>query len=108
MREKIKNLGSVQVRHKPGCTVAVDGKRLQILDLESNGIVLSVALISFAVTAKLIYVFVFAYADFWFSHAAAQLYNDLERVKHHLAKTRIHLAKFHTSFGQIKNLHMAK
>ena len=30
------------------------------------------------------------------------------RVKHHLAKTRIHLAKFHTSFGQIKNLHMAK
>ena len=31
------------------------------------------ALISFAVTAKLICVFVFAYADCWFSHAAAQL-----------------------------------
>ena len=29
------------------------------------------ALISFAVTAKLICVFVFAYADCWFSHAAA-------------------------------------
>ena len=32
------------------------------------------ALISFAVTAKLICVFVFAYADSWFSHEAAQLY----------------------------------
>ena len=31
------------------------------------------ALISFAVTAKLICVFVFAYAECWFSHAAAQL-----------------------------------
>ena len=29
------------------------------------------ALISFAVTAKLICVFVFAYADCWFSHDAA-------------------------------------
>ena len=32
------------------------------------------ALISFAVTAKLICAFVFAYADCWFSHEAAQLY----------------------------------
>ena len=31
------------------------------------------ALISFAVTAKLICAFVFAYADCWFSHAAAHL-----------------------------------
>ena len=31
------------------------------------------ALISFAVTAKLICAFVFAYADCWFSHGAAQL-----------------------------------
>ena len=30
------------------------------------------ALISFAITAKLICVFVFAYADCWFSHVAAQ------------------------------------
>ena len=30
-------------------------------------------LISFAVTAKLICVFVFAYADCWFSDAAAQI-----------------------------------
>ena len=33
------------------------------------------ALISFAVTAKLICIFVFAYADCWFSHQAAQLYH---------------------------------
>ena len=32
------------------------------------------ALISFAVTAKMICAFVFAYADCWFSHAAAQIY----------------------------------
>ena len=31
------------------------------------------ALISFAVTAKLICIFVFAHADCWFSHVAAQL-----------------------------------
>ena len=31
------------------------------------------ALISFAVTATLICVFVFAYADCWFSHEAAQI-----------------------------------
>ena len=34
------------------------------------------ALISFADTAKLIYAFVFAYADCWFSHAAAQMYSN--------------------------------
>ena len=33
----------------------------------------SKALISFAVTAKLICAFVFAYADCWFSHEAAQM-----------------------------------
>ena len=32
------------------------------------------ALISFPVTAKLICVFVFAYADCWFSHGAAQFW----------------------------------
>ena len=34
------------------------------------------ALISFAVTAKLICVFVFAYADCWFSHEAAQMFES--------------------------------
>ena len=42
VREKTNNLGSDQARYKPGCTVAEDGKRLEMLDLESRGIVLSV------------------------------------------------------------------
>ena len=42
VREKTNNMVSDQVRHKPGCTVTEDGKRLEILDLESRGIVLSV------------------------------------------------------------------
>ena len=41
VREKTNNLGSDQVWHKPPCTVSEDGKRLEILDLESRGIVLS-------------------------------------------------------------------
>ena len=36
------------------------------------------ALISFAVTAKLICVFVFAYAKSWFSHNEAQLMQNIE------------------------------
>ena len=35
------------------------------------------ALISFAVTAKLICVFVFAYADCWFSHGAAHIFGHI-------------------------------
>ena len=42
VREKTNNLGSDQDRHKPGCTVKEDGKRLEILDLERRGIVQSV------------------------------------------------------------------
>ena len=38
------------------------------------------ALISFAVTAKLICVFVFAYADCWLSHAVAHIYG-IEEAK---------------------------
>ena len=41
-REKTNNLGSDQVQHKPTCTVTEDGERLEILDLENRGIVLSV------------------------------------------------------------------
>ena len=33
---------SDQVRHKPGCTATEDGLKLEILDLGSRGIVLSV------------------------------------------------------------------
>ena len=42
VHEKTNNLGSDQVRHKPGCTVTEEVWRLEILDLESRGIVLSV------------------------------------------------------------------
>ena len=42
MREKTNNSGSDQVRHKPGCTVTEDGERVDILHLESRGIILSV------------------------------------------------------------------
>ena len=38
------------------------------------------ALISFAVTAKLICVFVFAYVKCWFSHDAAHFRKDLQMV----------------------------
>ena len=37
------------------------------------------ALICFAVTAKLICAFVFAYADCWFSHASAQIASTIGR-----------------------------
>ena len=40
MSEKASNMGSDQVRYKPGCKVTEDGLRLEILDLESRGIVL--------------------------------------------------------------------
>ena len=59
LHEKTNNLGSNQVRHKPGCTVTEDGKLLEILDLEGR------------VTMKLICAFGFAYADCWSFHAAA-------------------------------------
>ena len=57
-----------QVRHKPSCTSTEDGYRLEILDLESRGIVLSV-------TAKLISVFVFANANCLFSHDVYHVYD---------------------------------
>ena len=41
-RGKTNNVVSEQVRRKPACTVTEDGWRLEILDLESRGMVLSV------------------------------------------------------------------
>ena len=40
-RGKTNNAVSEQVRHKLACTVTEDGERLEILDLERRGIVLS-------------------------------------------------------------------
>ena len=39
--EKTNTLVSHMVRHKPGCTATEDGYRLEILNLESRGIALS-------------------------------------------------------------------
>ena len=58
---------SDQVRQKPGCTATEDGQRLEISDNGTICIAKTKALISFAVTAKLICVFVFAYAKIRFS-----------------------------------------
>ena len=63
---KTNNMVSEQVRHKPGCTGTEDGQRLEILDLESRGIVR-------AIQISAICVFVFAYADCWFSHEEAHM-----------------------------------
>ena len=61
-----------QVRHKPGCAATEDVKRLEISDLESRGIVLSIERIQRCrSTAQLICVFVFANAKVRFSHGAA-------------------------------------
>ena len=66
--------GSDQVQHKPGCTVTEDGSRLKILNCTIH-VAKTKAPISFALTAKLVCTFVFAYADCWFSDAAAQIEN---------------------------------
>ena len=42
VHEKTNNLGSNQVRHKLGCTITEEGKKLEISDLRRNGYVLSV------------------------------------------------------------------
>ena len=47
------------------------------------------AMISFAVTAKLICTFVFAYADCWFSDAATQIiFTSILLCKQHLLSIR--------------------
>ena len=66
---------------RPDCTIIEDGKRLVISDLGIRGIVRTIhvaktkTLISFAVTAKLICVFVFAHTKSRFSHNEAHKYN---------------------------------
>ena len=56
-----------QVRDKPACTSTVDGKILKVEEMYFL-IEKTKALISFAVTAKLICAFVSAYAKCWVSH----------------------------------------
>ena len=71
--EQTNVLVSDLVRHKLGCTATEDGLGLEISDLCTIYVAKTKALISFAITAKLICVFVFAYAKCWFSHDAAHM-----------------------------------
>ena len=71
MREKTNDLGSEQVRHKPACTVTEADLMFEISEFKKKRdctirVVKTKALISFAVTAKLICSFVFAQAFCWF------------------------------------------
>ena len=67
--KKNNNIVSRQDQHKSGCTVTETGEKLEISDLCSE----NKGMISYTVTAKLICVFIFAYADCWFPHAKAQM-----------------------------------
>ena len=56
---------------KPSCTSTENGKKLEILDLDSRGIVhITICLPK---TKALISAFIFASAKCWFSHATAKL-----------------------------------
>ena len=57
--------GNFELRKKKNCTIPVAKTK---------------ALISFAVTAKLICAFVFAYAKIWFSHDAAHIKSQNKRM----------------------------
>ena len=77
VHEETNNMGPEQVQHKPSCTST------RWLEAGNFGfrkernctirVAKTKALMSFAVTAKLTCAFVFAYADCWFSHAAADI-----------------------------------
>ena len=122
-REKTNILVSDPVRHKPGCTATEGGKRLKILNLDSRG---SYYLCSenkgadqlrgnFAVTAKLIGIFVFAYAKCWFSHDMAnsnlyneQLWKSIEDYQYHLYINSSKKVKPHISFRHRHNVKFSK
>ena len=74
MHEKTNNLGSDKVRHKSVCAATEEGKMLKISDLGRRGIVLSCGKNK---GADQICVFVFAYANCWFSHAKARILFDM-------------------------------
>ena len=68
---------SEQVRHKLVCTVTEANFGFRKKRNCTIRIAKTKALISFAVTANLICVFLFAYADCWFSHEVAHLSYDV-------------------------------
>ena len=70
--EKTNNMVSEQVRQKPSCTSKEDGYRAGNRNSTIH-VAKTKALICFAVSAKLICAFGFAYAECWFSHDAVHL-----------------------------------
>ena len=64
------------------------------------------ALISFAVTAKLICAFVFAYADCWFSHGAAQMFHCVQQKRCAVGENRSSgfPTRYDTKFNQPTHL----
>ena len=78
MRDKTKTLGSDQVRHTPGTQKKARSLKFRIKKKRNCTIRVAKtkALISSAITTKLICVFVFVYADCCFSCAAAHIANN--------------------------------
>ena len=68
------------------------------------------ALISFAVTAKLICVFVFAYVKYWFSHDAAQMsFNNENEMKISLIMPlKLNWTHLNDEGGKAQLLHMSR
>ena len=73
---KTNNVVSEQVRHKPGCTST---EELEISDIRRRGSVLSVYRKQRRRSASAVCVFVFAYANCWFSHEVAQIKKAMTR-----------------------------
>ena len=71
-REKTNKLDSDKVWHTPGCTYTGDDFVFRKNRYCAIQVAKTKALISLAVTAKMICIFVFAYVNRWFSHAGAQ------------------------------------
>ena len=102
--EKTKNLATNQVRHKPTYTVTDAGEALSFGFKKKRYCTICVvktkALISCAVTAQMMYAFVFfayacffAYAGYWFSDAMAQVRIKLKQKKTY--ENQPHLSIYH-------------
>ena len=102
MREETNNLG-----FRPGPTQTGLYKHRRWLEAGNFGfrkkricticVAKTKALISFAVTAKLICAFVFANAECWFSHAAAQLSKMEDSGRNRICTTMLYKVKIRTN-----------
>ena len=76
-----------------GCSTTQDGYRLEISNIGSRGVVLYICSENKGaeqlwVTAKLICIFVFAYAKIWFSYDAAHITHQKFKVKKYKMTSR--------------------